>query len=972
MASLKKDLMLLVLQYLEEEGLKETLHKVEQESGLFFNLKYFEEKILAGDWDECEKYLNGFTNTNENEGSMKMLFEIRKQKYYEVLERENEELSRCGDARSSRIKLMAKLKKLIDNNPNINEKLKSPSLNSSRLQHLINQSLNWQYQHYRNPNQNSHINTLLTDNTCSPPRNGHCTPTLAVLPAEIAPFPPVPAAPSANAVAAWMRNGNPSSSSQSLAALAASSLPGPSQSVEEHCYIDNSLQAVKVAYTFTSQPAPRLFDELPTTIVCKLHQGSTVTNMEFHPSIHSILAVGSENGEISLWEARLRERLISKPFKIWNISNCSVEFQALNLKEPWISINRVSWSPDACFIGVAFAKHLIHLYTYQVHNGLQEHLEIDAHDGGVNDLAFSFKKNQLCVVTCGDDKLIKVWNLDGHKIFSFDGHVAPVYSVLPHSKENIQVKLFYHHLFTFYIQLRLTGKSGLGSMIRRTSIWEFDTTEKCCTTLLYNADGTRLFSCETSKDGECFLVEWKETQGTIKRKYSGFRNKSAGIVKIDAAKNRFLAAGVDNQIKFWDFGGINVLTSTDAGGGLPSLPCLRFNKEGNILAVTTTDGGFKVLANADGIKYLWGFEASKEPVDTKIGVIVDSVQCRIVTMPDSMGPTNKVIRLRYTNHGDGLLAFGSKGIQKLWKWSPNELNPTGKATTRFVPQHWTPNNDILMTNDVLKNCDSAIPCIDITNNDCHVVAAFGEEISLFNMVMWHFMSPTSAATFLALHPENNNILAVGKEDSLIHIFNVHKDQVLQGHRKYITGIVFSPQLNIMVSSGADAQLSFWCMDKWYKKKSVSIQMPRGGNAPAGETKIQFHNDQVKLLVCHESQIAIYDVSKMELILQWLPRNGLSDAISSVAYSCNGQIVYAAFTNGNIGVFDAVRLQLRCHIASSAYLNQTPSNSQNVYPLGFTAHPKEPNQFAIALSDGTVKVLEPTESAGSWGNMPPVK
>lgn len=47
-------------------------------------------------------------------------------------------------------------------------------------------------------------------------------------------------------------------------------------------------------------------------------------------------------------------------------------------------------------------------------------------------------------------------------------------------------------------------------------------------------------------------------------------------------------------------------------------------------------------------------------------------------------------------------------------------------------------------------------------------------------------------------------------------------------------------------------------------------------------------------------------------------------------------------------------------------------SQNVYPLGFTAHPKEPNQFAIALSDGTVKVLEPTESAGSWGNMPPVK
>jgi len=34
--------------------------RLDQEYGLLFNLKYFEEKILAGDWDECAKYLNGF------------------------------------------------------------------------------------------------------------------------------------------------------------------------------------------------------------------------------------------------------------------------------------------------------------------------------------------------------------------------------------------------------------------------------------------------------------------------------------------------------------------------------------------------------------------------------------------------------------------------------------------------------------------------------------------------------------------------------------------------------------------------------------------------------------------------------------------------------------------------------------------------------------------------------------------------
>jgi hypothetical protein len=31
---------------------------------------------------------------------------------------------------------------------------------------------------------------------------------------------------------------------------------------------------------------------------------------------------------------------------------------------------------------------------------------------------------------------------------------------------------------------------------------------------------------------------------------------------------------------------------------------LRFNKEGNLLAVTTVDNGFKILANADGLRNL--------------------------------------------------------------------------------------------------------------------------------------------------------------------------------------------------------------------------------------------------------------------------------------------------------------------------------------------------------------------------------
>lgn len=54
-----------------------------------------------------------------------------------------------------------------------------------------------------------------------------------------------------------------------------------------------------------------------------------------------------------------------------------------------------------------------------------------------------------------------------------------------------------------------------------------------------------------------------------------------------------------------------------------NLPRLRFNKDGNLLAVTTADNGFKILANTDGLRTLRAyearsFEASKASIDMKV------------------------------------------------------------------------------------------------------------------------------------------------------------------------------------------------------------------------------------------------------------------------------------------------------------------------------------------------------------------
>ncbi|XP_019440603.1 PREDICTED: topless-related protein 3-like [Lupinus angustifolius] len=1102
MSSLSRELVFLILQFLEEEKFKESVHKLEKESGFFFNMKYFEEKVQAGEWDEVEKYLTGFTKVDDNRYSMKIFFEIRKQKYLEALDRqdrasaveilvgdlkvfstfneelykeitqlltlnnfrENEQLSKYGDTKTARGIMLIELKKLIDANPLFRDKLVFPTLKSSRLRTLINQSLNWQHQLCKNPRPNPDIKTLFTDHSCAPP-NGPLAPTPVNLPvAAVAkpatytslgahgPFPPAAATANANALAGWMANASASSSVQA-AVVTASTIPVPQNQVSmlkrprtpppapsmidyqnaDHEQLMKRLRPTpsveEVSYP-TARQVPWSLDDLPRTVAMTLHQGSSVTSMDFHPSHQTLLLVGSNNGEIALWELGLRDRLVSKPFKIWDKTNC-LPFQAAAAKDAPISVSRVSWSPDGNFVGVAFTKHLIHLYAYTAPNELAQRIEVDAHIGGVNDLAFAHPNKQLCIVTCGDDKLIKVWDLTGRRLFNFEGHDTPVYSICPHHKESIQ----------FIFSTAIDGKikawlyDNIGSRV------DYDAPGHWCTTMLYSADGSRLFSCGTSKDGESFLVEWNESEGAIKRTYNGFRKKSAGVVQFDTTQNRFLAAGEDGQIKFWDMDNINILTSTDADGGLQGLPRLRFNKEGNLLAVTTLDNGFKILANAVGLRSLRtvetpAFEALRSPIESaavkvsgssvnispvnckverssparpspilngvepmgrnvekprnaedvierpkpwQLSEIVDPVQCRLATMPDNTDSSSKVVRLLYTNSGAGLLALGSNGVQKLWKWSRNEQNPTGKATASVVPQHWQPNNGLLMTNDITGvNLDDAVPCIALSKNDSYVMSACGGKVSLFNMmtfkVMTTFMPPPPASTYLAFHPQDNNIIAIGMEDSTIHIYNVRVDEVkskLRGHQKRISGLAFSTNLNILVSSGADAQLCVWSIDTWEKRKSVPLQLP-AGKTPVGDTRVQFNSDQIRLLVAHETQLAIYDASKMDRIQQWVPQDVLPAPISNACYSCNSRLIYATFCDGNTGVFDADSLRLKCRIALSTYLSPTALNgSQGVYPVVAAAHPLDPNQFGVGLSDGSVKVIEPNESEGKWGTNPPL-
>ncbi|XP_044464620.1 protein TOPLESS-like isoform X1 [Mangifera indica] len=1061
MPSLTQELVFLILQFFDEEGYKESACMLARESGYYFDLKFFEDLVLDGKWEEVERYLSSFTKVDDNRYSTKIFFEVRKQNFLEALDshnhpkalnilmkdlkvfapenealfkemtqlltlddiREHQSLSMYGDAKSARKIMMLELQRVIEANPLLRDKLKFPSIKSHRLRRLINQSLNWQHIHCTNPQPDPNISTLFENHVCQP-QDSH----LFSQPIETNSLPSqAPALPASASPANW--NPSPSSVNYSAVSNGPFSLvspvnPDPTKDDLEDSEIVSEkkpsgfMDRVKSPVNSPGSSHSSLFNipiDLPKTVVQTLNEGSSPVCMDFHPVGHTLLLVGTNIGDIGLWDVNSREKLLSRNFKVWHIGACSMLFKTALVKDPFVSVNCVTWSSDGVLFGVAYSKHMLQLYSYHGGINIQQKLEIDAHIGGVNDLAFSKPGGKkLLVITCGDDKTIKVWDVvNGANMYTFEGHDTPVYSICPHTKEHI----------SFIFSTSVDGKikawlyDNLGARIN------YDAPGLGCTTMAYSANDQRLFSCGTTKDGQSFLVEWDESEGSIKRTYQGLRNDSLSVVQFDTAKDRYLAAGDDHVIKIWDMDKVELLTTIDADGGLPANPRIRFNKQGSFLACIANENRIKILATDSGHQLMHTADFSLvgsgdlsdtlrklaiNPISTvasagvtDAGVPIIEVQKNLknvkleisgesshqtkiwkplITRPSqfqslqlpSHVKENMISKLIYTNAGNAILALASNATHLFWKWPKTDLHLSGKATCKVVPQLWQPRNcSRFMVNDTTgSNPQEVVSCFALSKNDSYLISASGGIISLFNMLtfktMMTIMPPSPAATCLAFFPQDNNIVAIGMDDFSILIYNVRFSEVkskLEGHHKRISGLAFSNALDIMVSSGADGQIIVWNVDGWEKQKCRFLQFP----APVAltDTYVQFHEDQIHFLAFNKSHLAIYEAKKLECLKQWVAVG--SSCISQATFSCDSQMVYASFVDGTVSIFDASNLGLHCRILPSAYL--PPTTSIEVYPHAIAANPEKPTQFAVGLTDGGVHVFEPQEPGDNWAVVP---
>ncbi|KAL5853214.1 hypothetical protein ACOSQ3_008332 [Xanthoceras sorbifolium] len=345
--------------------------------------------------------------------------------------------------------------------------------------------------------------------------------------------------------------------------------------------------------------------------------------------------------------------------------------------------------------------------------------------------------------------------------------------------------------------------------------------------------------------------------------------------------------------------------------------------------------------------------------------------CTLVLHDNSTG--GRVMRLIYSDTGDSIVALAQNATHKLWTWQRNQQS-LGKANANVQPHLYQPSSGKIMTNEIGADPENYIPCFALKGS--YLFSGSGGKISVFDLETFEtlakFANPPPTATYFIFLPQD--LFAIGCDDFsiIIHCPYTKKTKAkLKGHQNRITCLAFSHNLNVLVSSGADAQLCVWDANEWENICSKFLQSLHTGLVPETPVviHIQFHPDQIHLLVVHERQIDVFEAPTLNQVMQLVLDN--SDLpISCGTYSCDGKSIYVGCKSGCIKVFDSGALDLRCQINLTAYAQ--PTTSLGLYPFVMAAHPSQPNQIALGLTNGRVHVLEPLLSQVEWGMLPPAR
>ncbi|KAJ0986496.1 hypothetical protein J5N97_004852 [Dioscorea zingiberensis] len=956
-----------ILQYLKSAGLDDTAHTLERESGLFFNVDRLEAFLMAGDWDVAERYISGFTSINDSRASMQLFFEIRKQKYLEALDddpdhhrafsilqtelqpfsayapvlfseltllltkknfRENKELAKYGNAEMSRKMLVGVIRKLVHANPKLRDLVKTPNPHLSTLLSLLRarQEMATNQQRVNHPRPPNGAQkpcaipqkrpSLVSDSRAAKRPRDNLPPRSNVQKlCAIRPTIPTPVSVS-KMVPHQLSTSTPLSSAVENLCPIRETIPSSQQRACSKGVCANGQPEIPPSAAITDEASgssgiSRISaDQLPQATATR---SPTDLQAHYFNSSPNTCKADSNVVAFTMEKAACREP-------------CHIAYPEVSMANAGSSWNNQAAEPHTMNSVVKFSDPSPLPKT----PASEKHVE----SNGLSHPPVAPNPAPAAAQTTNPPPMCC------SVVSSVDSPIAQ--AAAPNLKSCSE---------NWKIVARNPIPSTLGPSLGVSKGCEGDPrpsqrleASHLRSHVAAKGDNSDLADKE---DSFCWPTEAILVKGTSTPEKSVTPRKRSGAQ--DEATNFTKSC---KRLQTTETSDTNVSSCTP----------------GHIPHANTSSAVKSDYINSRS-------EAAEGKEKCKLLAIDEPSECHSLRLLDS-SPV-KVLRLMYSHSGDALWALAFNGVNKLWQWKKIDKNSTGKADVRQQPELKTPVNDKVLANELSATAtNKALHWFALSRNDGYLMSLSGGPISLYNTKLRKrittikiFMGTPYTATCFVFLPKDNNTIVVGMEDSTIIVYEIRSDQVrfnLTGHNRRITSLALSPTLNLLVSSGEDAQICTWNLSEIEEPQENRIlkRMPRGRVSTLVMKKVQFHPDGMHFLAVCKRQLLTFKASELKL----LHRMNSPRAITDATYSCDGQSIYCSFEDGSVVVLSTL-LDCKCWISQKTYLHQPISLS--VIPHAIAAHPKIPNQFAVGLSDGGVHVLEPLESEGQWSGSKPL-